>query len=421
MPLPLICHPDADWWIQYYDPGYHVGLNHHIRGLSRDCFEYKIWTRKSGDNLQVDYKDKAESLKLHGLPGTIFVLYDVEDWGAEYPRGFKPRDREFAIIRDGQRTLERPSIRLSNAVDFVSWGFGPLADAGDDQWVVCGDTVTLDARRAIEFLPEDRILQHVYGLPGGRSWVLARDWEFRWYDESDGDMCIGMGPLRTTPLSPGKHIIRLEVSGTRVKEPRSHETQVVTVRDWCEVDVDLAAPRNVVAVSLCDAVEIFWDPVSSAFGYMLYRDDELLQDVGPNTSYVDHATGKHRYQVYSYDKWMSLCALPAIDVVIRRCPDNPDSTLSALTDGLEQNRPNPFRESTVLTYSLARPGHVILSIYNAGGQKVKTLVDRSDDLGSHSVVWDGTDDYGNRVSSGIYFCRMDSGGHVSTRKLSRLR
>jgi len=58
-----------------------------------------------------------------------------------------------------------------------------------------------------------------------------------------------------------------------------------------------------------------------------------------------------------------------------------------------------------------------LIIYNIKGQKVKILVNEKLDTGKHSVIWNGTDDNGKNVSSGVYFYSLNSGRYTSTKKM----
>ncbi len=67
-----------------------------------------------------------------------------------------------------------------------------------------------------------------------------------------------------------------------------------------------------------------------------------------------------------------------------------------------KNYPTPFNANTVISYSLPKPGLITLTIYNLLGQRVKTLVDEFKPSGSHKDLWDGTDDWGQRASSGVY-------------------
>lgn len=84
---------------------------------------------------------------------------------------------------------------------------------------------------------------------------------------------------------------------------------------------------------------------------------------------------------------------------------------------LEQNHPNPFNPSTVLSYASPRPGHVQLSIFDVRGRRVTALVAGVQPAGEHSVEWDGRDRQGARVSSGIYLARLVADGDVQTCKV----
>ena len=84
---------------------------------------------------------------------------------------------------------------------------------------------------------------------------------------------------------------------------------------------------------------------------------------------------------------------------------------------LSQNYPNPFNPETTIQYHLPGAGTVRLLLYNLSGQLVRTLMDGERPAGSYSVVWDGTDDAGRDVASGVYLCRMTAGEYRSVRKM----
>jgi spore coat protein A len=84
---------------------------------------------------------------------------------------------------------------------------------------------------------------------------------------------------------------------------------------------------------------------------------------------------------------------------------------------LGQNSPNPFRNTTQISFSLANESPVEITIYNIAGQEVRTLVSRSFGAGEHFVDWDGKDAVGNPVSSGVYFYRFTSGPTVEIKKM----
>lgn len=89
--------------------------------------------------------------------------------------------------------------------------------------------------------------------------------------------------------------------------------------------------------------------------------------------------------------------------------------------GLSQNCPNPFSALTEIRYTLPARCSVRLTIYNASGQEIVTLVDGYEDAGYRVVKWDGCDKNGSAVSGGIYFCRLQSGGLTEVKKMALLR
>jgi hypothetical protein len=70
---------------------------------------------------------------------------------------------------------------------------------------------------------------------------------------------------------------------------------------------------------------------------------------------------------------------------------------------------NPFTHSAEISYQLSVPGRVQIKLYNALGQGVRTLVDEVKMAGTHQAIWDGSDNSGKRLSSGVYFCTFQSG------------
>lgn len=88
---------------------------------------------------------------------------------------------------------------------------------------------------------------------------------------------------------------------------------------------------------------------------------------------------------------------------------------------VEQNYPNPFNPSTNISYSLPVRSEVELTIFNIVGQKVATLQQGLQSAGEHTVVWDGSNESGNAVASGIYFYRIKAGDNVQSRKMLLLK
>lgn len=88
---------------------------------------------------------------------------------------------------------------------------------------------------------------------------------------------------------------------------------------------------------------------------------------------------------------------------------------------LDQNIPNPFNPSTVIGYRIPEAAPVRLAIYNLLGQQVRVLVDRHMEAGSFSATWDGKDETGRQVSSGVYLYRIQAGGFSASRRMMFLK
>jgi subtilisin family serine protease len=100
-----------------------------------------------------------------------------------------------------------------------------------------------------------------------------------------------------------------------------------------------------------------------------------------------------------------------------------DQRIAALPEDftLEQNYPNPFNPVTVIKFSLPIQADIRLEIFNILGQKTKTLIRSKYPAGHHAVEWDGQDESGNPVASGIYFYKLTSGDKILTRKMVLLK
>ena len=86
---------------------------------------------------------------------------------------------------------------------------------------------------------------------------------------------------------------------------------------------------------------------------------------------------------------------------------------------LKWNYPNPFNPETIITFSLNKEEPVSIIVYDIRGRRVKTLVDKDQfTAGEHRIIWDGTNERGEAVASGIYFYKMQTEGFSSVRKMS---
>ena len=92
------------------------------------------------------------------------------------------------------------------------------------------------------------------------------------------------------------------------------------------------------------------------------------------------------------------------------------------TYALEQNYPNPFNPSTKIRFALPKEEHVRLQIFDVTGALVKTLLNEAVRAGNMEVTWDGTNQAGTKVTSGMYFYRLEAGSSfLATKKMLLLK
>ncbi len=115
------------------------------------------------------------------------------------------------------------------------------------------------------------------------------------------------------------------------------------------------------------------------------------------------------------------------------CELNPEPAVTSITNGysvpkeyfLAQNYPNPFNPTTIIEFNVAESGlgnsRVLIDVFNLTGQRIRSLVDEEKQPGEHRVVWDGHDEFGNLVSSGVYFYRMQVNDFKAMHKMIFLR
>ena len=84
---------------------------------------------------------------------------------------------------------------------------------------------------------------------------------------------------------------------------------------------------------------------------------------------------------------------------------------------LGQNYPNPFNPTTQISFAIPEPSHVIIEVFNITGQRVATIVDDFMATGAYTVNWNGSDQNGYEVASGIYLYRLTAGTYSETKKM----
>ena len=183
-----------------------------------------------------------------------------------------------------------------------------------------------------------------------------------------------------------------------------------------------------------DSVSIFWlpSPIGDLAGYKVYFDSDLsgfpysdTVDVGLDTTHTltNLTIGTTYYiSVTCYDNsgeesWYSR----EIEVIPGGVGVDENVLPLHKSFYLSQNYPNPFNPETTISFSIPQDSKVELSIYNIKGQKVKILAKRDFEKGIHKVIWNGKDENGKPISSGIYFYKIKVKDKMISKKMLLLK
>ena len=88
---------------------------------------------------------------------------------------------------------------------------------------------------------------------------------------------------------------------------------------------------------------------------------------------------------------------------------------------LEQNYPNPFNPTTTIKYSIDSPEKILIKIYNVSGQLIKEINREHNQAGEYEVIWNGINNFGQKVSSGAYFYQLTAGNYTEAKKMILLK
>ncbi|MCB5262389.1 MAG: T9SS type A sorting domain-containing protein [Candidatus Cloacimonetes bacterium] len=189
-----------------------------------------------------------------------------------------------------------------------------------------------------------------------------------------------------------------------------------------EVAISLAPPLDFAIQVVSTGIVCRWErPLSTnVTAFMIYRNGVMIG----NTEFLAFLDSNVPAGIHSY--WAtaiynSTHESPASNTEEIDTLGNSDLNLTPLSNQLLDISPNPFKLSTQISFSLADKGQFELCIYNLKGEKVKTLASESQKAGIHSTLWNGSDESGRKVSSGIYLALLKTQNTCSSRKLILLK
>jgi hypothetical protein len=196
--------------------------------------------------------------------------------------------------------------------------------------------------------------------------------------------------------------------------------------EWSHMQNAAGGPLDTFEAILYDPA---YYPTSSGDGIIVFQYRDIANvDGGENyaTVGIQNATQTDGV-LYTFANVYSAGAAPlAAGRAIRFMPiavditSVPNAEARGPAPGLEGNHPNPFFGGTVISLALADAGPARLMIYDTSGRTVRSLFNGPLSSGRHEIRWDGKDDRGRAVSSGVYFYRMEAGDRSLMRRMIKL-
>jgi len=132
----------------------------------------------------------------------------------------------------------------------------------------------------------------------------------------------------------------------------------------------------------------------------------------PNSYFSGYDEATETYSAYVVGSW----PMPPVNGI-----DDVDYTEIPSATNLHQNYPNPFNPTTEIGFELPEEGRVELNVYDVSGKLVKTLVEGEKEAAYHTVYWNGTDNAGKVLPSGVYVYTLKAGNHSESKTMILLR
>jgi hypothetical protein len=179
--------------------------------------------------------------------------------------------------------------------------------------------------------------------------------------------------------------------------PQLNDFDVIGASGTSRVEMSYNTAMDANGAVLSNEFGSFANCVMAGFSLAYVRDDEL-----------DGESDRARF-VHDTLEWMG------------NTVNDPTGAGPALKNNLDQNYPNPFNPQTTIAFSIKSRGHVTVKVYNVRGELVRTLANESRSAGAHQLTWDGRNDAGQPVSSGVYFYKLVTNNFSQTKKMVLLK
>ena len=360
--------------------------------------------------------------------------YDEEGyvlWYSGWPIWFY--DNDTAFHENNFKIISTGDYMVATWQDGLNCKYANAGEPGFEEWLevpeVCFSTSMNGGADWSDVLylnaldtPELADMIPVYFYPGDEIEDIAYDTENEWGtihlmfmdDNSFGSSIQGYG------LNNGG---TMKYASLRIEFPPPGEQPPNLVYDPDSFDVIMGS--NEVAVHNLELS----NSGSGAINYTIALDpvedwltiDPTTGDVSTETDIIEltfdtsgMATGEYECDIVINDDREETI----IPVTLEITTSAEDDEFSLKASALTGNYPNPFNQTTNISFNIGKQGHVKIDVYNASGQKVRTLVDADKAPDTYNITWDGKDDSGQDAATGVYFYKLKHGGrYTSTKKM----
>jgi flagellar hook assembly protein FlgD len=261
-------------------------------------------------------------------------------------------------------------------------------------------------------------------------------------EEDDADvytestLCGDNGSYELVLDQPGNYYVLAITSGTIPEfyndsyDWSEADLVSVTAAGVSELNFDLTMPQSEGIENVAGTVtDINGDVVASAT-VLMYNENNIpvaFATTNQNGQYniaflaaEDYTLKATKMYYEAFQTTVNPGQESVVDPVIN--PTTTDNEIVEIpTTSAISNYPNPFNPETNIRFAITEKSNVNVSIYNVKGQKVKTLVNETMDAGNHSVVWKGSNNKNQSVSSGVYFMRLSTPKEVISKKINLLK
>ena len=256
----------------------------------------------------------------------------------------------------------------------------------------------------------DKVTLLVHGMPDGMIFQLGDQAVLRWMPRADQ-----LGDAVVTIIAQDSHGAEDSV---RVVMQVSREYAYFPLTRRLPESQNVELPYDRQAVFLLETADVVppidWyietDKCASGPLFLWTFSKDLYPE--PEVSVTAYLHKDERLQIVSWQ--VRLVSGRGVEF------EDANASLPKKTE-LSQNYPNPFNPTTTLRYALASTASVRLAVFSLDGRLIRTLIEGKVPAGEHQTVWDGRDEEGNVVPSGVYYYRLQAGEVTETRKLTLLK